>query len=50
MKKTKTSDKGRKCKYPGCVHILSIYNHDEFCHIHLGTQFESNRPKHAAVK
>lgn len=30
-----TSHKGRKCKYPGCKNILSIYNHEAQCHIHL---------------
>jgi hypothetical protein len=44
MKKVKTSYKGRKCKYRGCSHILSIYNHDDFCHVHLGLGFESGRP------
>jgi len=36
IKKVKTSLKGRKCKYLHCKHILSIYNHEEYCHIHLG--------------
>ena len=36
MKKIKTSLKGRKCKFPHCKHILSIYNHETFCHVHLG--------------
>jgi len=52
MKKIKTSGRGRKCRYPRCEHILSIYNHDEYCHIHLGCQFENRRPKlqkHAVV-
>jgi len=35
IKKVKTSLKGRKCKFSHCKHILSIYNHEEFCHIHL---------------
>jgi len=35
MKKVKTSVKGRKCKFPGCKHILSIYNHEMYCYIHL---------------
>ncbi|MBU1929628.1 MAG: hypothetical protein ABH882_06285 [Candidatus Omnitrophota bacterium] len=34
--KVKTSYKGRRCKFPHCKHILSIYNHELFCHIHLG--------------
>jgi len=36
MNKVKTSYKGRKCRYPHCTHILSIYNHEDYCHIHLG--------------
>ena len=36
MKKVKTSDRGRKCKFPHCKQILSIYNHEEYCHVHLG--------------
>jgi hypothetical protein len=35
MKKIKTSHKGRICKFPHCKHILSIYNHETYCHIHL---------------
>ncbi len=35
MKKTKMSHKGRICKFPKCKHVLSIYNHQTFCHIHL---------------
>ncbi|MDD5196740.1 MAG: hypothetical protein WC937_05185 [Candidatus Omnitrophota bacterium] len=36
MKKIRTSLKGRKCKFPHCKHILSIYNHEDYCHVHLG--------------
>jgi hypothetical protein len=35
MKKVRTSHKGRKCKFPRCKQVLSIYNHEEYCHIHL---------------
>lgn len=35
MKKQVTSRKGRKCKQPGCKRILSIYNHDVYCRIHI---------------
>ncbi len=34
-KKIVTSQKGRKCKYPGCESILSIYNHNVYCHADL---------------
>jgi len=36
MKKIRTSNKGRKCKFLHCKQILSIYNHEEYCHVHLG--------------
>ncbi len=36
MKKVKTSPKDRICKFRKCGHVLSIYNHEEYCHIHLG--------------
>ncbi len=35
MKKTRTSHKGRVCKFPRCKNLLSIYNHEIYCHIHL---------------
>jgi|GEM_PF-833213 len=36
MSKTaKTSAEGRRCKYPHCRRLLSIYNHQDYCHIHL---------------
>lgn len=40
MKKVKTSLKGRKCKFSYCTHILSIYNHEEYCHVHLGQHIQ----------
>jgi len=33
-KKLRTSPKGRTCAFPRCKHILSIYNHAPYCHIH----------------
>jgi len=45
IKKVKTSYKGRKCKYPHCKHILSIYNHEEYCHVHLGQLPHEHRSK-----
>jgi hypothetical protein len=38
-KMLKTSADNRKCIFPNCTHILSIYNHDTYCHTHKG---ESN--------
>ncbi|MBN2831258.1 MAG: hypothetical protein JXL82_03145 [Candidatus Omnitrophica bacterium] len=34
MKKVRTSAKGRVCRYRNCHNILSIYNHEEYCHVH----------------
>ena len=34
VKILKTSSVGRKCMFPHCKHILSIYNHEVFCHVH----------------
>ena len=31
----KTSAEGRKCMFLHCTRILSIYNHEAYCHIHL---------------
>jgi len=33
-KTLKTSAEGRKCMFPHCKCILSIYNHQDYCHIH----------------
>ena len=33
-KQLKTSANDRKCMYPGCKQILSIYNHAMYCHVH----------------
>lgn len=33
-KMLKTSPAGRKCQFEQCNNILSIYNHDCYCHIH----------------
>jgi len=33
--KTKSLKKGRVCKERGCKHQLSIYNMEEYCHVHL---------------
>ena len=34
-KKILASHKGRRCRYPKCKRLLSIYNHDNHCHVHL---------------
>jgi hypothetical protein len=33
-RKLKTSRKGRRCKFPDCGRILSIYNDRAYCRIH----------------
>jgi hypothetical protein len=33
-KMLKTSADNRKCIFPNCTQILSIYNHDTYCHMH----------------
>ena len=33
-KELKTSEGGRNCKFPHCKHLLSIYNHEDYCHVH----------------
>jgi len=50
-KKLKTSANGRKCKFPHCEHLLSIYNHEAYCHIHrkLAQEQMRNIPYHHPV-
>jgi len=31
----KTSPEHRKCKYENCNNILSVYNHEDYCNVHL---------------
>ncbi len=46
MKKPlKTSPDGRKCKFPGCKCILSIYNHEAFCRVHCDKVLQEQKPK-----
>jgi len=35
-KTIKTSASGRKCMFLHCKCILSIYNHEAYCHVHRG--------------
>jgi len=46
-KMLKTSANGRKCTFPLCTHILSIYNHEAYCHIHRdkAPQGQGQEPK-----
>ncbi|MBN1972824.1 MAG: hypothetical protein JW787_04250 [Sedimentisphaerales bacterium] len=43
VKVLKTSAEGRKCAYPNCNRILSIYNHESYCHIHREKEAQSVR-------
>jgi hypothetical protein len=45
MKKVKTSLKGRKCNFPHCKHMLSIYNHETYCHVHLSQDIQGYKKK-----
>ncbi|MFA5239708.1 MAG: hypothetical protein WC476_08400 [Phycisphaerae bacterium] len=46
-KKLKTSAKGRKCLFPDCTNHLSIYNHEEYCHIHRDQVSDNQKVKPA---
>ena len=35
-KKLKISAEGRTCAFPHCKQLLSIYNHEAYCHVHRG--------------
>ena len=35
VRKILTAHKGRKCKSPGCGRLLSIYNLEANCNVHL---------------
>ena len=41
----RTSASGRKCTFPQCTHVLSIYNHEAYCHIHRGRVPQEEKPK-----
>jgi hypothetical protein len=45
QKMLKTSAEGRKCRFPHCTRILSIYNHEDYCHIHrdIGPKGEQSK-------
>ena len=44
-KKLKTSANDRKCEFSGCKHILSIYNHEKYCHVHRNRMAENQKLK-----
>lgn len=41
----KTSANDRKCTFPHCTHILSIYNHEAYCHIHRDKMSHEQKPE-----
>lgn len=46
-KKIVSSRKGRKCKSHGCKHVLSIYNHEDFCRLHSDQSASKNKVLHS---
>ena len=44
-KPLKTSPEGRKCMFPDCKCILSIYNHEAYCRIHWAQMPNEQKPK-----
>jgi len=45
IKKLKTSEEGRRCEYPGCSRLLSIYNHQSYCRVHQEKVRASEKPE-----
>ena len=43
VKILKTSAEGRKCLFPHCTRILSVYNHNAYCHIHLDQMLQEQK-------
>lgn len=41
----KTSAEGRRCKYPNCNRLLSIYNHQLYCRVHQEQAPAEVKPK-----
>jgi len=41
----KTSADDRICMFPNCTHILSIYNHASYCHIHRSQMPQEQKSK-----
>ncbi|MCE5186194.1 MAG: hypothetical protein LLF76_08735 [Planctomycetaceae bacterium] len=41
----KTSPEGRLCQFPKCTRLLSIYNHQEYCRMHLEQMAQAAKPK-----
>ena len=45
QKPMKTSEEGRKCRFPNCERTLSIYNHGVYCHKHQDQLDEAEKRK-----
>lgn len=45
QKVLKTSAEGRTCQFPQCNRLLSIYNHEAFCRVHLEKMADKNKLK-----
>lgn len=39
-KALKTSAEGRVCEFPECRQLLSIYNHETYCRVHLQKELD----------
>ena len=44
-KALKTSAEGRKCGFLNCKRTLSIYNHEDYCHVHLEQMSHEQKSK-----
>ncbi|MCH7919617.1 MAG: hypothetical protein IIC50_16730 [Planctomycetes bacterium] len=44
-KALKTSPEGRRCTFPNCQRLLSIYNHESYCRVHLEQVRIQEKPK-----
>jgi hypothetical protein len=44
-KPLKTSAEDRKCMFPNCERILSIYNHEAYCHVHRDKMTQEQKLK-----
>jgi len=49
-KMLKTSAEGRKCMFPHCNRILSIYNHEAYCHRHLDQMIKEQKKDKIAAQ
>jgi hypothetical protein len=46
----KESAEGRICKFPDCHKLLSIYNHQEYCHVHIEDMPAKSALKNRLIK